>query len=190
MGLAFFNSACKVGRQHVLDPYTEDSVRARRGRALRVRVGKPGERSRHFDPQASLTERGITKLLESRAMAHPDSLARGTLSVGGRELEVFRIGALQEPYDVQRLPYMLRVLLENVLRHEDGVTVTSDDVEARRALGRRRRAVAGDLVHARPRPPPGLHRVPAVVDLAAMRNAMATSAEIRVGSIRNCWSSS
>ena len=64
-------------------------------------------------------------------MAHPDSFgARSTLSVGGRELEVFRLGALQPRYDVARLPYTLRVLLENVLRREDGVTVTARDVEA------------------------------------------------------------
>ena len=50
-------------------------------------------------------------------MAHPDSFgARSTLSVGGRELEIFRLAALQQRYDVARLPYTLRVLLENVLR--------------------------------------------------------------------------
>src|SRR6478752_2415661 len=64
-------------------------------------------------------------------MAHPDSFgARSTLSVGGRELEVFRLDALQSRFDVARLPYTLRVLLENVLRHEDGATVTAREVEA------------------------------------------------------------
>src|SRR6478735_4131175 len=64
-------------------------------------------------------------------MAHPDSFgARSTLSVGGRELEIFRLAALQQRYAVARLPYTLRVLLENVLRREDGVTVTAKDVEA------------------------------------------------------------
>ena len=107
-------------------------------------------------------------------MAHPDSFgARSTLSVGGRELEIFRLAALQARYDVARLPYTLRVLLENVLRREDGVTVTARDVEA----------VAGWSAAAEPsqeinyNPARVLLQdftgVPAVVDLAAMRAAMA-----------------
>ncbi len=107
-------------------------------------------------------------------MAHPDSFgARSTLSVGGRELEVFRLDALQARYDVARLPYTLRILLENVLRREDGVTVTAADVEA----------VAGWDAKAEPSreisytPTRVLLQdftgVPAIVDLAAMRAAMA-----------------
>ncbi|RDI75711.1 aconitate hydratase 1 [Gaiella occulta] len=108
------------------------------------------------------------------AMAHPDSFgARSTLSVGGRELEIFRIGALQSRHDVARLPYTLRILLENVLRNEDGATVTRADVEA----------VAGWNAGAEPSreisytPARVLLQdftgVPAVVDLAAMRAAVA-----------------
>jgi aconitate hydratase len=107
-------------------------------------------------------------------MAHPDSFgARSTLSVGGREFEIFRIEALQERYDVARLPYTLRILLENVLRREDGDTVTARDVEA----------IAGWNAAAEPsneisyNPARVLLQdftgVPAVVDLAAMRSAMA-----------------
>ncbi|WP_114794608.1 aconitate hydratase AcnA [Gaiella occulta] len=107
-------------------------------------------------------------------MAHPDSFgARSTLSVGGRELEIFRIGALQSRHDVARLPYTLRILLENVLRNEDGATVTRADVEA----------VAGWNAGAEPSreisytPARVLLQdftgVPAVVDLAAMRAAVA-----------------
>ena len=59
--------------------------------------------------------------LQSAGMAHPDSFgARSSLSVAGREVEIFRIEALQGRYDVARLPYTLRILLENVLRREDG----------------------------------------------------------------------
>ena len=178
MGLAFFNSARKVGRQHVLDPYTEDlkPVRDEGFAHYAWRVGKPyaSAVARHFDPrQASLTERGMSKLLESREMTHPDSFgARGTLSAGGREHEIFRLEPLQARYDVYRLPYTLRILLENVLRREDGVTVTAADVEA----------VAGWVASAEPSKEisftPGrvllqdFTGVPAVVDLAAMRNAM------------------
>ena len=106
-------------------------------------------------------------------MSHPDSFgARGTLSIGDRELALFRLEPLQQRFDVYRLPYTLRVLLENVLRHEDGVTVTAADVEA----------VAGWVASAEPSqeisftPARVLLQdftgVPAVVDLAAMRNAM------------------
>ena len=64
-------------------------------------------------------------------MTHPDSFGtRSTLSVGDATHEIFRLDALQSRYDVARLPYTLRVLLENVLRREDGTTVTAADVEA------------------------------------------------------------
>jgi aconitate hydratase len=107
-------------------------------------------------------------------MVHPDSFgARGRLTVGGRDVEIFRLDALQQRFDVFRLPYTLRILLENVLRREDGVTVTADDIEA----------IAGWVAHAEPSREisftPGrvllqdFTGVPAVVDLAAMRDAMA-----------------
>jgi len=107
-------------------------------------------------------------------MAHPDSFgARSTLSVGGRGLEVFRLDALQARYDVARLPYTLRVLLENVLRHEDGVTVTARDVEAVASWN----ATAAPANEVNFNPARVLLQdftgVPAVVDLAAMRAAMA-----------------
>ena len=43
--------------------------------------------------------------------------ARSTLEVGGESYEIFRLDALQAKYDVARLPYSLKVLLENLLRH-------------------------------------------------------------------------
>jgi aconitate hydratase len=106
-------------------------------------------------------------------VAHPNSFgARSTLDVGGTSRELFRIDALQDSHDILRLPYTLRVLLENVLRMEDGATVTTEDVEA----------VAGWVAAAEPSQEisftPGrvllqdFTGVPAVVDLAAMRNAM------------------
>jgi aconitate hydratase len=107
-------------------------------------------------------------------MSHPDTFgARSTLSVGGEAHEVFRLDALQTTYDVARLPYTLRILLENLLRREDGVTVTRDDVEAvaawdagaepsREITFAPARVLLQDFTG-----------VPAVVDLAAMRDAMA-----------------
>ena len=72
VGIAFFNSARHVGRQHVLDPYNEDlaPLRAEGFGAYAARVSRPygSAIARHFDPaQASLTERGVDKLRCGRA---------------------------------------------------------------------------------------------------------------------------
>ena len=56
--------------------------------------------------------------------------ARAELEVGGRTYEIYRLDALQETFDVARLPFSLKVLLENLLRNEDGVGVRKEDVEA------------------------------------------------------------
>ena len=108
-------------------------------------------------------------------MSHPDSFgARATLQVGDAAHEVFRLDALQSRYDVARLPYTLRILLENLLRREDGVTVTASDVEAvatwdagaepsREITFAPARVLLQDFTG-----------VPAVVDLAAMRDAMSS----------------
>src|SRR3954454_22071883 len=107
-------------------------------------------------------------------MSSPDSFgARSILEVGGRSYEIFRLDALQERFDVGRLPYSIKVLLENVLRLEDGSTVTAVDVEE----------IAGWDAAAEPsaeipfQPARVLMQdftgVPAVVGLAAMRDAMA-----------------
>jgi aconitate hydratase len=106
-------------------------------------------------------------------MTHPDSFAaRSTLSAGGREVGIFRLAALEGRHDVTRLPYTLRILLENALRREDGVTVTSADIEtiagwdplaepAHEVTFAPTRVLLQDFTG-----------VPAVVDLAAMRQAM------------------
>ncbi len=99
--------------------------------------------------------------------------ARGTLEVGGREYEVFRLAALAERFDVAHLPFSLKVLLENLLRTEGSGAVRAGDVEA----------LAGWDPAAQPSIEiaftparvlmQDLTGVPAVVDLAAMRDAMA-----------------
>jgi aconitate hydratase len=98
--------------------------------------------------------------------------ARGTLEVGGREFEIHRLDALQQRFDVARLPYSLKVLLENALRLEDGTSVTSDDVEALATWD----AGAEPSIEIPFQPARVLMQdftgVPAVVDLAAMRDAM------------------
>ena len=99
---------------------------------------------------------------------------RRTLSVGGRSYDYFSLPAAAEAGlgDIARLPFSLKVLLENLLRFEDGRSVSVDDI----------RAVGGWLNEGRGgreiayRPSRVLMQdftgVPAVVDLAAMRAAM------------------
>jgi aconitate hydratase len=98
--------------------------------------------------------------------------AQATLEVGGREFEIHRLEALQQKFDVARLPYSLKVLLENALRLEDGTAVTSDDVEAIATWD----AKAEPSVEIPFQPARVLMQdftgVPAIVDLAAMRDAM------------------
>ena len=95
--------------------------------------------------------------------------ARADLAVGGRSYQVFRLDALP---GAARLPFSLKVLLENMLRHEDGVSVHAADIEA----------LAGWDPGAQPSKEiafaparillQDFTGVPAVVDLAALRDAM------------------
>nr|MBA3809432.1 aconitate hydratase [Solirubrobacterales bacterium] len=99
--------------------------------------------------------------------------AKDTLVLAGRKHEIFRLDALQQRFDVARLPFSLKVLLENLLRTEGNGSVTAADIEA----------LAGWDARAQPSkeiafsPARVLMQdftgVPAVVDLAAMRDAMA-----------------
>jgi len=98
--------------------------------------------------------------------------ARASLNVNGRDYGMYRLDAVASRDRIDRLPYSLKVLLENLLRFEDGETVTRDDIEA--------------LINWDPKAEPSheiaftparvilqdFTGVPAVVDLAAMREAM------------------
>ena len=55
--------------------------------------------------------------------------ARSPLQVGNRDYQIYRLDAVSDG-DVAGLPYSLKILLENLLRHEDGVNVTRDDILA------------------------------------------------------------
>jgi len=103
-----------------------------------------------------------------------DSLkTRKTLSVGGKNYAIFSLKAAEAKLgDVSRLPFSLKVLLENLLRFEDDRSVTTDDIAAfgdwlkngrtdREIAYRPARVLMQDFTG-----------VPAVVDLAAMRDAM------------------
>src|SRR5215212_9977524 len=106
-------------------------------------------------------------------MAHPDSFgARSTLEVGGREYEIFRLDALQKRFDVARLPYSLKILLENLLRFEDGEAVTKKMIET--VARWNAKAAPSDEISYTPARVlmQDFTGVPAIVDLAAMRDAM------------------
>src|SRR3954453_18003711 len=97
--------------------------------------------------------------------------ARGDLEVGGRTYEIYRLDALQSSYDVARLPFSLKVLLENVLRNEDGVGVRKEDVEAL-AKWDHTADPANEIAFTPARViMQDFTGVPAVVDLAPMRAA-------------------
>src|SRR5438874_4729385 len=89
------------------------------------------------------------------------------------EHEIFRLDALQKQYDVARLPYSLSVLLENLLRNEDGEFVTAGQIE-RIAEWDASAEPAHEIAYTPARVlMQDFTGVPAIVDLAAMRDAMA-----------------
>src|SRR5215217_9563505 len=99
--------------------------------------------------------------------------ARADLEADGKTYEYFRLDALQSSYDVARLPFCLKVLLENLLRNEDGVAIRREDIEALASWDAAAepseeiaftpaRVILQDFTG-----------VPCLVDLAALRDAMA-----------------
>jgi aconitate hydratase len=105
---------------------------------------------------------------------HLDSFhSASTLTNGGSTVNLFRLKALESAgISLTRLPFSLRILLENLLRHEDGRTVTADDIKflanwdpkaepSREIAYMPARVLMQDFTG-----------VPAIVDLAAMRDAM------------------
>jgi len=95
-----------------------------------------------------------------------------TLDVGGRSYTYASLPELDKRFDIKRLPYSMKVLLENLLRHEDGVNVTAREIEAVAKWDPNKepdteiaflpaRVLLQDFTG-----------VPCVVDLAAMRDAM------------------
>ena len=103
-----------------------------------------------------------------------DSLnTRSALTVGSQQFAYYSLAKAGEALgDISRLPFSMKVLLENLLRFEDGVTVTRDDLQAMVDWQKERR-ISREIQY---RPARVLMQdftgVPAVVDLAAMRDAM------------------
>ena len=99
--------------------------------------------------------------------------SEGTLDAGGRSFEIFRLDALQQRFDVARLPFSLKVLLENLLRTEGNGSVDAQDIEALAswdAKAQPSKEIAFTPARVLMQDFTG---VPAVVDLAAMRDAIA-----------------
>jgi aconitate hydratase len=97
--------------------------------------------------------------------------ARTTLKVGAQQYDILSLAALKS-HNVERLPFSLKVLLENLLRFEDGVNVTKDDIEALlkwepKALPSHEIAFTPARVIMQ-----DFTGVPCIVDLAAMREAI------------------
>jgi len=98
--------------------------------------------------------------------------ARGQLTVNGQDYEIHRLGALAPEHDPNRLPYCLKVLLENLLRNENGQDVSAADIQAL-ATWDPKAAPATEIAFTPARVLlQDFTGVPAVVDLAAMRDAM------------------
>ena len=99
--------------------------------------------------------------------------ARGSLKAAGTTFEIFRLDALERlGLPVARLPYALRILLENLLRREDGRTVRREEIEALARWDPSK--IPDDEIAFMPARVlmQDFTGVPAVVDLAAMRDAM------------------
>ena len=99
--------------------------------------------------------------------------SRSTLRVGTREFEIYRLSAVEaHGCSIKHLPYSLRILLENLLRREDGKSVKADDVRALTAWNGT--SVPSEEIAFMPSRVllQDFTGVPAVVDLAAMRDAM------------------
>ncbi|MGQ0529899.1 MAG: aconitase family protein, partial [Panacagrimonas sp.] len=98
--------------------------------------------------------------------------SKASLQVGSKTYSYYNLKALEPQFNISRLPYSIKVLLENVLRHEDGLNTTKADIEALAGADFKKlpakdinftpaRVILQDFTG-----------VPCVVDLAAMRDAI------------------
>ena len=99
--------------------------------------------------------------------------AKAKLTVGDRSYEIYRLDALQQRFDVARLPFSLKILLENLLRNEDGESIRAEDIEALASWDADAEPSAEIAFTPARVVMQDFTGVPAVVDLAAMRDAIA-----------------
>lgn len=100
--------------------------------------------------------------------------ARQTLKVGNKTYDIFSLKAAEKAGvgDVKNLPYSLKVLMENLLRNEDGFTVFTDDIKAMGDWTKNKKSTREINYYPARVLMQDFTGVPAVVDLAAMRDAM------------------
>ena len=97
---------------------------------------------------------------------------RSTLSVNDKNYSYFSLPLLSEKIDISRLPFSLKILLENLLRHEDGIDITHSDIKALANWDSQAKPVTEIAFTPSRVVLQDFTGVPAVVDLAAMRDAM------------------
>ena len=103
-----------------------------------------------------------------------DSFAtRAQLDVNGKSLTYYSLPRLSQRFDLGKLPYSMKILLENLLRHEDGVTVTAEHIEAVATWDAKGEAETEIAFMPARVVLQDFTGVPCVVDLAAMRDAVA-----------------
>ena len=132
-------------------------------------------RKERLMPQRKKAKTQKVKPQKAKMMSHPNSFkARKTLKVGKKTYAYFSLKEAEKNglKGISKLPNSMKVLLENLLRHEDGQTVTRDDIKAVQGWLKKRKSTR-EIAY---RPARVLMQdftgVPAVVDLATMRNAM------------------
>ena len=98
--------------------------------------------------------------------------ARTTLKVNDKEYEIYSLKALESASSLAKLPFSHKILLENLLRHEDGLNITKDDIDT--LINWDAKAEPSQEIAFTPARVlmQDFTGVPAVVDLAAMRDAM------------------
>jgi aconitate hydratase len=109
-------------------------------------------------------------------MTHPNSFgSRATLDVEGRQYTIFRLDSVDvfSAGNAARLPFSLKILLENLLRNEDGRFIKAADIESLAHWDVKSRAEKEIAFHTSRTLLQDFTGVPAVVDLAAMRDALA-----------------
>ncbi|HKN78259.1 MAG TPA: aconitate hydratase AcnA, partial [Lysobacter sp.] len=102
-----------------------------------------------------------------------DSFAtRAQLDVNGKSLTYYSLPRLAQRFDLSKLPFSMKILLENLLRHEDGVTVTAEHIEAVATWDAKSEAETEIAFMPARVVLQDFTGVPCVVDLAAMRDAV------------------
>ncbi len=114
----------------------------------------------------------VGKVIRIKGMGSNSFNALSELNVGANRYKIFKLSSLSELGDIDKLPKSILVLLENILRHEDGVSVLADEVESlakwsTESAGHKEIAFSPERVLMQ-----DFTGVPAIADLGAMRDAV------------------